>query len=159
MTSAIFGQSVAPAGDVDGDGFSDVIVGSSSYDNGQADEGRAFVYLGSATGPSATAGWTLEGDDADGDLGSAVAGAGDVNGDGYADLLVGADRYDSGETDEGKVFLYLGSHFLDLSNPAHPTKAVCYFSSHFTELCRHGYDCNSEIPISEDPFVDWIPKN
>ena len=41
---------------MNGDGFSDVIVGAYHYDNGQADEGRAFVYLGSAAGLSATAG-------------------------------------------------------------------------------------------------------
>ena len=38
-----------------------------------------------------------------------MAGAGDVNGDGYADVIVGADRYDSGETDEGVAFVFLGS--------------------------------------------------
>ena len=41
---------MATAGDVNGDGFSDVIVGAYSYDNGETDEGRAFVYHGSAAG-------------------------------------------------------------------------------------------------------------
>ena len=50
------------AGDVNGDGYSDVIVGARKYDNGQTDEGRAFVYHGSAAGLSATADWTAEGD-------------------------------------------------------------------------------------------------
>ena len=45
-----FGCSVATAGDVNGDGYADVIVGATGYDNGQTDEGRAFVYLGSAVG-------------------------------------------------------------------------------------------------------------
>ena len=41
---------MATAGDVNGDGYADVIVGAPDYDNGQTDEGRAFVYLGSAAG-------------------------------------------------------------------------------------------------------------
>jgi hypothetical protein len=42
------GYSVAGAGDVNGDGYSDVIVGAKSYDNGQSDEGAVFVYYGNA---------------------------------------------------------------------------------------------------------------
>lgn len=45
-----FASSVANAGDVDGDGYGDVIVGAPHYDNGQFDEGAAFVFRGSATG-------------------------------------------------------------------------------------------------------------
>jgi FG-GAP repeat len=41
---------VASAGDVNGDGFDDVMVGASRYDHGQTDEGAAFVYNGSAVG-------------------------------------------------------------------------------------------------------------
>jgi len=52
------------AGDVNGDGFSDVIVGAYNFDNGQADEGRAFVYHGSASGLSLTPNWTAESDQA-----------------------------------------------------------------------------------------------
>ena len=45
---------MATAGDVNGDGFSDVIVGAPYYDNGEFDEGRAFLYLGSAAGLAST---------------------------------------------------------------------------------------------------------
>jgi len=106
---AYFGRSVATAGDVNGDGYSDVIIGANFYDNGQADEGRAFLYLGSASGLSATASWTAEGDQDAASFGYTVATAGDVNGDGYSDVIVGAYLYDNGETDEGRVFVYLGS--------------------------------------------------
>ena len=104
---AWFGSSVGTAGDVNGDGYSDVIVGARLYDNGQADEGRAFVYHGAAAGLSSTAGWTAEGDQAEAWFGTSVGTAGDVNGD--SDVIVWANRYDNGETDEGRAFVYHGA--------------------------------------------------
>ena len=50
-----FGTSVSTAGDVDGNGYSDVIIGAPGFDNGQTNEGRAFVYHGSVSGPGASA--------------------------------------------------------------------------------------------------------
>jgi hypothetical protein len=109
QTSAYFGWSVSTAGDVNGDGYADVLVGAIGYDNGETDEGRAFVYHGSAVGLSATADWTAESGQADAYFGRSVSTAGDVNGDGYADILVGASHYDNGETNEGQAFVYHGS--------------------------------------------------
>ncbi len=109
QAGANFGWSVGTAGDVNGDGYADVIVGAHYYDNGQNDEGRASVYYGSASGLSATANWTAESDQVSAWFGVSVGTAGDVNGDGYADVIVGARNYDHGETDEGAAFVYLGS--------------------------------------------------
>jgi hypothetical protein len=106
---AQFGWSVGTAGDVDGDGYSDVIVGANAYDNDQQNEGRAFVYHGSAAGLSTTPNWTAESDQADAWFGTSVGTAGDVNGDGYADVIVGADGYDNGQDEEGRAFVYHGS--------------------------------------------------
>ncbi len=108
LAGANFGWSVSGAGDVNGDGYSDVIVGALSYDNGEIDEGAAFVYHGSASGVSATAATLLESNQAGANFGWSVSGAGDVNGDGYSDVIVGAPSYDSGETDEGAAFVYHG---------------------------------------------------
>ena len=55
QASARLGLSVACAGDVNGDGYSDVIAGAMYYNNGQVAEGVALIYQGSATGISATA--------------------------------------------------------------------------------------------------------
>ena len=100
----------ATAGDVNGDGYCDVIVGAPYYDNGQTDEGRAYVYLGSAGGPAAPA---RPGRRRATRLAPAsavsVATAGDVNGDGYCDVIVGARCYDNGQTDEGRAYVYLGA--------------------------------------------------
>jgi hypothetical protein len=109
QVNAQMGQSVASAGDVNGDGYSDVIVGAWQYDNGETDEGAAFTYHGSATGINSTATAMIESNQADASMGYSVAGAGDVNGDGYSDIIIGASGYDNGETDEGAAFIYHGS--------------------------------------------------
>jgi hypothetical protein len=106
---ASFGASVSAAGDVNGDGFDDVIVGAIYYDKGQSDEGRAFLYHGSAAGLSTSATWTTEGDQVGGNFGRSVGAAGDVNADGFADVIVGANNYEAGQISEGKAFLYHGS--------------------------------------------------
>ncbi|MCI0581424.1 MAG: integrin alpha, partial [Chloroflexi bacterium] len=110
---ANLGVTVAGAGDVNGDGYADVIVGAYLYDAGQTDEGAAFVFVGSAAGIAdgspVSAAAQLESDQAIAHLGVTVAGAGDVNGDGYADVIVGVYLYDAGQNDEGAVFVFLGS--------------------------------------------------
>jgi len=106
---AKFGYSVSSAGDVNGDGYSDVVVGAVDYDNGLTDEGAAFVYHGSSSGVSTTAATQLESNQAYAELGWSVASAGDVNGDGYSDLIVGVRYYDNGQTNEGAAFIYHGS--------------------------------------------------
>jgi len=97
-----FGGSVATAGDVDGDGYSDVVIGD--Y-NGSA-EGNAYLFLGGPSVLSATASWTATGEASGDRFGCSVAPAGDVNGDGYSDVLVGASRY--GSDDAGKAYLFMG---------------------------------------------------
>jgi hypothetical protein len=106
---ARFGFSVSDAGDVNGDGFDDVIVGAFAFDNGESNEGRAFLYLGSAGGPSLAPVWTAESDQVEAWFGWSVSGAGDVNGDGFDDLIVGAHNFDNGQSNEGRAFLYFGS--------------------------------------------------
>jgi hypothetical protein len=106
---ARYGWSVSTAGDTDGDGFSEILVGASQYSGGQTNEGRAYLYEGSAAGPAMLVSWVEGGAQTNSKLGHSVASAGDVNGDGYSDVIVGAYLYDNGETDEGRVFVYHGS--------------------------------------------------
>jgi hypothetical protein len=107
--SAFFGESVGGAGDVNGDGYDDAIVGATLYDNGEASEGRAFVYHGSASGLATTPSWTGESNQETAFFGESVGTAGDVNGDGFDDVIVGATGYDNGQTAEGATYLYRGS--------------------------------------------------
>ena len=122
------GISVAGAGDVNGDGYADLLVGAPFGDAGGINAGEAYVVFGKAADPSnpfgsadssgrrvidltgltAAEGLIIRGD-VDGDLaGVSVAGAGDVNGDGYADLLVGAFRGDDGGGDAGEAYVLFG---------------------------------------------------
>ena len=116
-----FGASVAAAGDVNGDGYADFIIGADLADGGTFTStiGAAHLYLGSAM-PSAAA-WSgaaagkrvdlVSPDGVDGEFGSAVAGAGDVNGDGYADFVVTA--FQTGQA-RGAAHVYLGGATVDL---------------------------------------------
>ena len=111
--AAEFGYSTT-IGDFNGDGFGDLAVGESSYglNTGTGTEdGRVYVYYGAGSGLPAVPDWVADDDTPGGSsyFGGGVGNAGDVNGDGYDDLLVGA----AGNWDEnsvtGFVYLFLGS--------------------------------------------------
>jgi hypothetical protein len=105
---AEFGAWVASAGDVDGDGFCDLIVGAPKAMVSGAQAGRVFIFRGSKGGVLA-APWTLDAPDPDGLFGSSVSSAGDVNGDGYADIVVGAQGVSlAGNTGVGRAYVYNG---------------------------------------------------
>lgn len=106
---AEFGYDISSAGDVNGDGFSDVVIGAYQYSNGEASEGRSYVYQGSLAGLGATPVWTVESDFPGSYWGSSAASAGDVNGDGYGDVVVGGYRYAQGFLGEGRASVYHGS--------------------------------------------------
>ena len=102
-----FGATVAAAGDVNADGFADLLVGDPSYATTGRNRGAAFLFLGGNPLPTAAAAW-LEGTALGDGLGTAVAGAGDIDADGAADFLVGIPGADAGGADAGQVLLLLG---------------------------------------------------
>ncbi len=73
----------------------------------RSNEGRAFVFLGGPAGLAPLAAWSAASDQMDANLGT-VGTAGDVNGDGYSDVIAGALAFDAGETDEGRAFVFHG---------------------------------------------------
>ncbi len=113
------GFSVSDAGDVNNDGFDDFLVGSpNAHGSGGMDEsgnGRAYLIYGSpnlpdtiSVGSLGSMGVTIIGGQEDGKLGYSVSGAGDFDGDGIPDLLIGAPEEEHGESSSGAAYLIRG---------------------------------------------------
>ena len=96
-------------GDINGDGYDDVIVGSEDDDVGASNAGVVRLYLGTPNGLGTTANTTWLGTLAGGEFGAHVASGGDVNGDGYDDVLMATPDWTGDFSTEGKVELYYGS--------------------------------------------------
>src|SRR6185295_9831852 len=94
------GYSVSVVGDVNGDGYDDVLVGAPNYSIGAVNRGRAYLYLGGAV-IGTTPALTLTGENAFDFFGHAVADAGDLNHDGFGDFVVTAHGYGN---NRGRVY-------------------------------------------------------
>ena len=109
-----FGTAVATAGDVNADGYADLIVGAPDANRNAIGQcGVAFVFHGGASGVAQVPSFTYAGPDPNGRAGAAVSTAGDVNGDGYADVLVGAPQGRLGGVASGEVKVFLGTSLRD----------------------------------------------
>ncbi|HEX5615628.1 MAG TPA: VCBS repeat-containing protein [Acidimicrobiia bacterium] len=113
--SAWVGRRVAPAGDVNGDGYDDVLVGAEAANVNGVNSGAAYVVFGRAamtdlvlSGGLGTAGFRMAGPEAGARV-SQVAGAGDVNGDGFDDVVVGSHLADANGADSGAAYVVYGS--------------------------------------------------
>ncbi|MBF0183927.1 MAG: FG-GAP repeat protein [Magnetococcales bacterium] len=112
------GLSVSTAGDVNGDGYADLIVGARWADpNGLSQSGSSYVVFGSSSvfnsvinlsSLDGSIGFRLDGAMADDNAGISVSSAGDVNGDGFDDLMVGAFQADPNGTDSGSIYVLFG---------------------------------------------------
>ena len=114
------GNSVSSAGDVNGDGYDDLIIGARFADpNGDSDAGESYVIYGGASAPGiggrlnlstldGTNGFILNGIDGGDQFGLSVSSAGDVNGDGYDDLIIGARTADPNGSSSGETYVVYG---------------------------------------------------
>ncbi len=99
-----FGYSAACAGDVNGDGFDDLVVAAPHWGGA----GYCRLYLGGLFGLEKEPAWTYTSDQV-GSFPGFVAGAGDLNGDGFADIAIGEPLYDGNGSDNGRVLVFYGS--------------------------------------------------
>ncbi len=99
-----FGYSIRNAGDVNKDGTNDIVVGAFTNGAGGNSAGRVYVF----SGVDGSIIHTFTGENPGGYLGTMVSGAGDVNNDGYADIIAGAPYDDIGATNTGSAYVYSG---------------------------------------------------
>ena len=133
-----FGHPVNYAGDVNKDGHDDVIVGAYGNDKGGTDAGMAKVI----SGKDAKVLHSFFGSSRGDDLGIGVCAAGDVNGDGYGDVVVGADLVDKSASNAGQVTVHSGvklslttdKHAISLTSPSSQTMSIDAGSTHAGRL-------------------------
>ena len=148
-----FGVSVSGAGDVNGDGYDDIVVGAHQDDDNRDDSGSAYLFLGSGGGVDASSETKLlPSDGAEDDyFGRSVSGAGDVNADGFADLIVGAYRDEDAGTSSGSAYLYLGS--ISGIDPRTETKLT---ASDAAESDRFGISVSAAGDVNDDGYDDIV---
>jgi hypothetical protein len=112
-TGEISGYSVSGAGDVNGDGLADLVIGAPLADDNGTDSGSSYVVFGKVTGAAVdladvergNGGFVVRGIDDGGEAGRSVSGAGDVNGDGLSDIVIGAPE---AEESDGVCYVVFG---------------------------------------------------
>ena len=163
------GYAVSNAGDVNGDGLADVIVGGYWADpTGGTDGGKSYVVFGKTDGTainlsaltsgSSTQGFVINGQAGSDLSGFSVSSAGDVNGDGLADLVVGAYQADpAGGTDAGKTYVVFGKAsgaVVNLSAVATGTGGFVINGQSASD--NAGYSVSSAGDINGDGLADLI---
>jgi len=140
QANAHFGAALAGAGDVNGDGYDDLVVGAPDHDTTLEGEGRAQVFPGGPAGLGATAIWTREGGVAGARFGATVAGGGDVNADGFHDVFVGAPSLTNGQALEGYAAVFLGGAAGPEASPQWSREGSMVFAYSGTALATGDVD-------------------
>lgn len=159
--SDLFGVAVASLGDLDGDGVPDLAVGARRDDDGGFDRGAAWVLLLNADGTvkgeqkiSGTAGGFAGALDNVDQFGIAVAGLGDLDGDGVRDLAVGCYLDDDGGTDRGAVYVL----FLNANGTVRATQKVSDTAGGFTGVLDDGDLFGSSLAAIGDLDADGVSE-
>src|SRR3989338_7219114 len=142
----LFGVTVSSAGDINGDGYSDVIVGANLADGGGSNRGRAYISYGGL-------GYLDDPEQVNGDqFGYSVSGAGDVNGDGYSDVIVGANGADGGGTNRGRAYIFFGKK----AGTGGLVANVVLTDPDNTDSDEFGYSVSGAGDVNGDGYSDTI---
>ena len=165
------GWSVSSAGDVNGDGLDDLIVGAFGADpSGNSSAGQSYVVFGKSDGSvvnvsaltagTSTAGFVINGQSVDDNSGFSVSSAGDVNGDGLDDLIVGAYGADpSGNSSAGQSYVVFGKSdgsVVDVSALTAGTSTAGFVINGQSAGDLSGYSVSSAGDVNGDGFDDLI---
>ena len=167
------GRSVSSAGDVNGDGLDDLLIGAYDADAGGSHRGESYLVYGQSAGSPLTGSWNLS------DVGVALAGAtfngiadldrsgrsvssaGDVNGDGLDDLLIGAYYADLGSKHRGQSYLVYGQSAgspltgsWNLSDVGGALAGATF--NGIADLDRSGYSVSSAGDVNGDGLDDLL---
>ncbi len=117
------GVDVQAAGDINGDGFDDILIGAHLGDGAETDSGVAYLVYGKASGFASVlelsdingiSGFKINGINTDDQAGFSISSTGDINGDGFDDIIVGASYADpDGRSNAGESYIIYGSDTLN----------------------------------------------
>ncbi|MDP2310783.1 MAG: MopE-related protein [Pseudomonadota bacterium] len=150
-----FGLAVAGLGDIDGDGYGDLAVSADKEDSAATDAGALYVYTTAPSGAvaAASADSILTGEVSNDFFGRTVAGIGDVNGDGFSDLFVGATGYDAdGLSLSGATYVVYGPAPVGVSSAA--TYDARYTGANTSDAV--GYAVSGGGDVNADGYADFM---
>jgi len=166
LINGIESIAISAIGDVDGDGYDDIIIGAPNDQSGGQNAGGAYVVFG---GPESLVGSTIDldaatsnqvefiqGEDIQGTLGRTVSSAGDMNGDGYDDFLIQAPTVDIGPSNAGAVYIVLGAPERSSIDLAAVSSDRAIFIEGLQADARLGSDFASIGDVNGDGFDDII---
>ena len=158
LNAELGGTTMRRAGDINGDGFDDILVGAAYWDAEAVDCGQARLYLGNATGAEDEPVWTFHGANANSYLSHCVSGSFDVNHDGFADIIVGEPKYsDEQRPERGRALIFYGGRAGPSSTPdwqvlgAVPYMHFGYTVCGLDDIDGDGFD---EVVVGSSQYTD-----